>query len=335
MAEKASRKKNFISLRVKLLLGFTLLFTVVFAGAYYWFYQFSTTNAMNRIVEDLSDTLRGTAAGINTADLVALAEPDVQPNAAGMSDDPRYIAMLDWLDRVHAIEPRAWPYAYVSGDEENEVVFIADLWSRYNPERAGAFQESYISDGTMTVGFEEFSIYAEIYDDDWGSWGISGYTPLYDAQGRSVGALGIDFQADYVVQVQQRIIDSMVMAFIVTYAILFTLIYAFARVLTQPIQALTRIAERIGEGEYEQDFGSLVKDRFPDEIDTLASVFEIMVNKVYQREQSLRQQVEELKIEIDVTKRQKQVSEIVDSDFFQDLQAQARTMRGRRTHSAE
>ena len=60
-----------------------------------------------------------------------------------------------------------------------------------------------------------------------------------------------------------------------------------------------------------------------------------MVGKVYQREQTLRRQVEELKIEIDEVKRKKQVSEIVESDFFQDLQAKARRMRSRGRSEAQ
>jgi hypothetical protein len=59
-----------------------------------------------------------------------------------------------------------------------------------------------------------------------------------------------------------------------------------------------------------------------------------MVGKVYRREQTLRRQVEELRIEIDEVKRKKQVSEIVGTDFFQDLQAKARSMR-RRSRSEE
>jgi DNA-binding protein H-NS len=67
----------------------------------------------------------------------------------------------------------------------------------------------------------------------------------------------------------------------------------------------------------------------PDEISTLAEVFALMVSKVKQREESLKQQVTELKIEIDEVKRKKQVSEIVDSDFFHDLQTKARRLRSR------
>jgi hypothetical protein len=58
-------------------------------------------------------------------------------------------------------------------------------------------------------------------------------------------------------------------------------------------------------------------------------VFETMMDKVRQREEKLKQQVTELKIEIDQTKRQKQVSEIVDTDFFQDLVIKARKLRNR------
>jgi CHASE3 domain sensor protein len=51
--------------------------------------------------------------------------------------------------------------------------------------------------------------------------------------------------------------------------------------------------------------------------------------EAYVREQSLRQEIQQLRIEIDEAKRQQQVSEIVDTDFFSELQAKAREMRRR------
>jgi methyl-accepting chemotaxis protein len=111
---------------------------------------------------------------------------------------------------------------------------------------------------------------------------------------------------------------------------LFLLVFLVSRTLTRPIQGLTDAAERLGEGDYEQDlFKTGIAGRFEDEIDKLARVFGIMADKVYQREQTLRRQVEALKIEIDETKRQKQVSEIAETDFFRELQAKARKMRSR------
>jgi CHASE3 domain sensor protein len=53
--------------------------------------------------------------------------------------------------------------------------------------------------------------------------------------------------------------------------------------------------------------------------------------EAYIRERSLRQEIRQLRIEIDEAKRQKQVSEIVDTDFFQGLQAKVRALRARKS----
>jgi HAMP domain-containing protein len=53
--------------------------------------------------------------------------------------------------------------------------------------------------------------------------------------------------------------------------------------------------------------------------------------EAYMREEGLRQEIQKLRIEIDEVKRQEQVSQIVDSDFFQDLRAKADSLRRSRT----
>jgi HAMP domain-containing protein len=135
-------------------------------------------------------------------------------------------------------------------------------------------------------------------------------------------------------QVQDSIRSRTLLAFGVTYAILFLLVYSLSSVITRPITALTAVAERIGEGDYEGVHEQLARTStaklFADETTALSQVFEIMVDKVYQREQTLRRQVEELRIEIDETRRQQDVGEIVETDFFRELQAKARDMRARR-----
>jgi len=55
-----------------------------------------------------------------------------------------------------------------------------------------------------------------------------------------------------------------------------------------------------------------------------------MSDEVYAREQRLKQQVQDLKIEINERQRRQEVSEIVETDFFQDLQAKARAIRRQR-----
>ncbi len=63
---------------------------------------------------------------------------------------------------------------------------------------------------------------------------------------------------------------------------------------------------------------------------TLAAEFAQMATQVREREQALQRQVEQLRIEIDEAKKQRQVNEIVDSDYFQSLKAKAATLRQKR-----
>jgi methyl-accepting chemotaxis protein len=361
---RSERKPVFISLRWKLLVSFTLVFTVVFALAFYWFYTFATTQAMDRIKQDLLDTLQGASQAIDAQALVSISQDGV-PNAAGeawlgvanaeenetpdaaslrekamagfntpgdFSDDPRYKQLMDELQAIHNIEPRAWPYIFVAGPDKGTITYIADLWARYNPSKATPFQFTKSSKQSLK-GLEALRLRLDSkdkftpYSDDWGQW-VSAYQPILDANGNKVGAIGIDFEAGYVNQVQKGIRDRVWIAFGITYIGIFIVVFLLARTLTRPIQKLTVSAERLGEGDYSQDITKASpKGVTRDEIVTLADVFTIMANKVYQREQTLRKQVEALKIEIDESKKAKQVSEIADSDFFKELQAKARNLR--------
>jgi CRP-like cAMP-binding protein len=61
----------------------------------------------------------------------------------------------------------------------------------------------------------------------------------------------------------------------------------------------------------------------------LSSFFK-MVRNVRQREEGLRQQLQELIIQIDESKRQQTVTEITETSFFEDLQAAAQRLREKR-----
>jgi DNA repair ATPase RecN len=68
-----------------------------------------------------------------------------------------------------------------------------------------------------------------------------------------------------------------------------------------------------------------------DALGQLARVFQRMVREVYAREESLKRQVAELRIEIDEAKKAQQVAEITDTDYFQQLQQKALDFRKRAT----
>ncbi len=64
-----------------------------------------------------------------------------------------------------------------------------------------------------------------------------------------------------------------------------------------------------------------------DALGHLARVFQRMAEQVYAREQRLKQQVQELRIELDETRQARQVAEITESDYFRNLRSQASALR--------
>jgi hypothetical protein len=62
------------------------------------------------------------------------------------------------------------------------------------------------------------------------------------------------------------------------------------------------------------------------------SVLATVALEAYAREERLKRQIAELRIEIDETRKQRQVAEITETDYFQKLQEKARGLRRRERH---
>ncbi|MFM8320725.1 MAG: HAMP domain-containing protein [Chloroflexota bacterium] len=326
------------SLRYKLIIGFFLVFSVPFLLAYYWFWQYSTQTALSRIEEDLRHTLDGTIRGIDGDQFEQLVRTALADDSGVPGQDPLYQAHQNWLMGVYWIQPKAYnTYTYIKGDGPDDVRWVGDNYRELFPDQENTkFLEPYTRtpDSMILEGFVQPTVNMTIYTDPWGSH-VSAYGPIKNSKGYVVGAVGIDFRATEVSNVQRAINQAMLISGIIAIVVLFLIIYAVSNFLTTPIIKLAHAAQRVGEGDYNQDFTTLVRQNAQDEIDVLASNFAGMVSKVYSREQNLRKQVEELKIEIDEAKRSKQVDEIVDTDFFRDLQAKADRMRVRRSAAAD
>lgn len=98
------------------------------------------------------------------------------------------------------------------------------------------------------------------------------------------------------------------------------------RLIAQPILAITKAAASIEAEKFELESLEPVTKR-TDELGQLARVFQQMAREVYEREQRLKKQVIDLQIEIDQTKRERQVAEITETDYFQELQKKAKKLR--------
>jgi CheY-like chemotaxis protein len=92
------------------------------------------------------------------------------------------------------------------------------------------------------------------------------------------------------------------------------------------VDHVTAAAAAVEAGEFDPATIEQVAAR-SDELGQLARVFQRMAREVYAREQRLKQEVHRLRIEIDERRTARQVAEITESDYFQELQRKVDTLR--------
>jgi two-component system, cell cycle response regulator len=96
----------------------------------------------------------------------------------------------------------------------------------------------------------------------------------------------------------------------------------------QQVGLVTAAAAAIKANNFQPESLDQVARR-SDELGQLALVFQEMARQVYAREQQLKQQVQQLRIEIDQARKASEVAEITESDYFQQLLGKAQELRNR------
>jgi hypothetical protein len=151
--------------------------------------------------------------------------------------------------------------------------------------------------------------------------------PLLDQEGNVQVAALVYLLTD---SVRAAIQTSVVRSVLVSVAvILFGAFISFllSHSITQPVRKLTGAAQAIGRDErFEPErIASLTKAT--DELAHLARVFSQMAVEVQARQERLKRQVEELRIEIDEVGKASQVAEITETEYFQHLREHAKKLR--------
>lgn len=89
----------------------------------------------------------------------------------------------------------------------------------------------------------------------------------------------------------------------------------------QEVNRVTAAAMHVDAGTFTPDSLDEVAAR-SDELGKLAQMFQLMATHIQEREQQLQRQLQELSIEIDHAKRQKEVARITKSQYFQEIQTE-------------
>jgi HAMP domain-containing protein len=306
-----------LNIQTKLLIVFMTVFAVLLLGVFYWFYQFSTTQMMNELRQTLIVSASTAANSIDAAQHTRLFE-------SGTGGDADYQAIAKVLESVRDANPRvttAYTAVYSPDGSETELVFVVEAGEDVQGESYDA------SDAPeMLQAFNGPIADATIGEDEYGNT-LSGYAPILDGSGNAVAIVGVDMDASDVIAAQGRIRTTSILVFLFAFAALFAAVTLVSGAITKPLIKITDAA-RILENDQPYDpkqLEELAKGK--DELGILAHVFNIMAEKVYKRQEKLKQEVAQLRIEIDQSKRDKEVADIVDSDFFKELKAKSQAMR--------
>lgn len=161
-----------------------------------------------------------------------------------------------------------------------------------------------------------------------GSWHTAAYEPIHDpVQDRILFLIVVDVPEDALQSsIRQQAILGITLVSILFAVLIAQSIYA-AQWTVRPVRELSSVAQAVEQGETFDPESIAHVTSWGDELGQLARIFSDMVVAVQARERKLKQEVQELRIEIDHAKRDRHVKEIVEGDFFQDLQDRARKMR--------
>ncbi|MEM9216590.1 MAG: HAMP domain-containing sensor histidine kinase [Cyanobacteria bacterium P01_F01_bin.150] len=249
----------------------------------------------------MKDTLQGAAKGVDIPELLSLYK-DGSPNNEGFSDDIRFYNQLNWLDAIHQTEPQAWFYLFILGNSNNnrrigtssvpkgesEIIYIVDLWTKYDKNKASRFLESDIPNlrAQKVIQSKEIAIHSEIYTDKWGDW-LSATAPLFNSDGDVVAMLGLDIEASYIAQLQEKIWNRILASFAISYIILIVLMYSLSGKLTYQLVTLTKLVKNASNGDYNSPITTNKSTYFPDEFNYLSSKFIKMLDKIAVREKQI------------------------------------------------
>ena len=324
-----------ISLRYKLLIPLMGLLTVIFVLTYIWLQSFLSDTIFGIMDEETANLIDLTLSCLDADELQALVQDPQYDQSAGWPDgmtDQSYWDQQYCLEDVAYYNLNATAFTYHVVDENTLSVGL-DALANFEPESSYPFGELITSqnDGDyayMLAGLEEVYPFDELYYDEEFDVSYLGTTaPIKNSAGQTIGGLAVYLDANAVVDDLDTLSYILVIAFPIIYLITAAIILWVTSGTTSRLRSLKDASERVAEGDYGPI--NLKQPAIGDEVSTLAEVFNFMLEKVRAREEKLKQRVMELEIMIDPEKRDKQVSEIVDSDFFKDLKSKADEMRGK------
>ena len=263
--EAPKPKTGLLNLQTKLAIAFAVLAIVssaIVTAAIY-------IRVRSRLYEDVRDHLR---------DSVSIGALQVNGDVHATLTDPSQEdsdVYLDMKETFRAIRDAGtnFKFVYSLRNVDGKIYFVVD--AEENPEDVSHLGDEYtdappgLAD-LMTAMNQPF-VNEEFYTDQWGTF-LTGYAPIYKADGTVDAVLGIDIEATNVASYQSSILRSALLIFAGTALVMGIIGWFIGQRLASPILALIDGARRIEAG----DLSYKVEVSTHDETSILADAFNTM-----------------------------------------------------------
>ena len=336
MPEKLDEKR-YLSLRYKLLIPLMSLGVLMFVFGYYGAREY-LRNTIYKIMDEEVASITEFVSNCMDEDQLqslttALSGQDFSANWTDSMTDSRYWDQQYCLESVDDFNPRAELYTYYAVNDTTLANGLDQL-TTLDPEYSYVFGETFTAADEedmayLLQGLKETTRYPELkYDEDYQVYYYAVVTPLRNSSDQIIGGLVTYLDAGNVVESLQVLSNYLIVIFVAAFIVISLLVLGITRNAMSELVDLQSTSKRVADGDYAPI--ALKSHSLEDEVTKLTGLFNIMLDKVREREQTLKAQVAELKIQIDMKKRSDDVKQIVESDFFKDLQQKAAQVRKQR-----
>jgi HAMP domain-containing protein len=251
-------------LEVKLTASFIILIMAISGLTFFYTFSETKTALKNILQAELKAVACVVSSQIN-ADAFAKIKP-------GDEKTRNFLAIRDALYAAQKSNPDI-KYIYTfRANNEKTVKFVVDAEYGISKDAAKVDEVYDDSNHFMIDGLSAAKAEEEVSSDKWGTF-LSGYAPIKDSKGKSVGAVGVDMLSKTVAEKEKFIGFTLLIIFIIAVLIAGLIILYFSGTIIRDVKKLNKVANDISTGS--MDVHMDVKRN--DEIGELAESFGRMV----------------------------------------------------------
>jgi GAF domain-containing protein/HAMP domain-containing protein len=256
-----------LSLRAKLVLGFTLMSAFVSFLTARGMY----TNLQNQVIEEF----RNRALGIVELAALQINGDDFQQIASGQDENYQKIR-LQTLGIRSSVPDIG--FVYTMRKDDQGLYFVADASQSGEPDAVTFGQRYPTASETLVENFDTMTdaiVEPEAASRQEGSF-LSAYAPILNGDGERVGVMGVDLSAAAILQRQRQILLQAFVVFLIALGLGAFFGYVAGNALTEPVIELTNGARAFAAGKLDQQIEIATRD----EVEELARTFNSMSGEI-------------------------------------------------------